>query len=46
MISLINAADCYISLHRSEGLGLGMLEAMSPGLPVIATSLRKLRICE
>lgn len=38
MISLINAADCYISLHRSEGLGLGMLEAMSLGLPVIATS--------
>jgi len=37
MISLINASDVYISLHRSEGLGLGMLEAMSLGLPVIAT---------
>lgn len=38
MISLINSSDCYISLHRSEGLGLGMLESMSLGLPVIATS--------
>lgn len=38
IISLINSSDCYISLHRSEGLGLGMLEAMSLGLPVIATS--------
>lgn len=38
MISLMNSSDCYISLHRSEGLGLGMLEAMSLGLPVIATS--------
>lgn len=37
MISLMNASDVYISLHRSEGLGLGMLEAMSLGLPVIAT---------
>jgi glycosyltransferase involved in cell wall biosynthesis len=36
-MSMINAADCYISLHRSEGLGLGMMEAMSMGKPVIAT---------
>jgi len=36
-MSMINAADCYVSLHRSEGLGLGMMEAMSMGKPVIAT---------
>jgi glycosyltransferase involved in cell wall biosynthesis len=36
-MSVINACDCYISLHRSEGLGLGMLEAMSMAKPVIAT---------
>jgi glycosyltransferase involved in cell wall biosynthesis len=38
MMSLINAADSYISLHRSEGLGLGMMEAMSMGKPVIGTA--------
>ena len=38
MMSLMNAADCYISLHRSEGLGLGMMEAMSMGKPVIGTA--------
>lgn len=37
-MSIINASDCYISLHRSEGLGLGMLEAMSMGKPVIGTN--------
>ncbi len=35
--SLINACDCYVSLHRSEGLGLTMAEAMALGKPVIAT---------
>lgn len=29
--------DCFVSLHRSEGLGLTMAEAMSHGKPVIAT---------
>jgi len=38
LMTLVNAADCYISLHRSEGLGLGMLEAMYLGKPVIATN--------
>jgi glycosyltransferase involved in cell wall biosynthesis len=33
----IAACDCYVSLHRSEGLGLTMAEAMSYGKPVIAT---------
>lgn len=37
MRELIGACDVYISLHRAEGLGLGMLEAMSMGKPVIAT---------
>lgn len=31
-------ADCYVSLHRSEGLGLTMAEAMALGKPVIATA--------
>jgi glycosyltransferase involved in cell wall biosynthesis len=36
-LSLIDACDAYISLHRSEGLGLTMAEAMLLGKPVIAT---------
>ena len=35
---LQNVCDAYISLHRSEGLGLGMAECMSQGKPVIATA--------
>ncbi len=34
---LMSACDVYLSLHRSEGLGLTMAEAMSMGKPVIAT---------
>ena len=34
---LTAACDCYVSLHRSEGFGLGMAEAMYLGKPVIAT---------
>ena len=37
MLQLFSTADCYVSLHRSEGLGLGMARAMSFGKPVIAT---------
>ena len=36
-IALMQASDCYISLHRSEGLGLTMAEAMLLGKPAIAT---------
>ena len=37
MSSLIDACDAYVSLHRAEGLGLTMAEAMLLGKPVIAT---------
>jgi len=36
--SLIENCDAYVSLHRSEGFGLTMAEAMSAGKPVIATA--------
>jgi glycosyltransferase involved in cell wall biosynthesis/2-polyprenyl-3-methyl-5-hydroxy-6-metoxy-1,4-benzoquinol methylase len=35
--ALVASCDCYVSLHRSEGLGLTMAEAMAAGKPVIAT---------
>lgn len=37
VLDLTGAMDVYLSLHRGEGLGLGMLEAMSLGVPVVAT---------
>ena len=37
MRGLIRSIDCYISLHRAEGLGLGLAEAMYLGKPTIAT---------
>jgi glycosyltransferase involved in cell wall biosynthesis len=37
LLALMAACDCYISLHCSEGLGLGMAETMLMGKPVIAT---------
>jgi glycosyltransferase involved in cell wall biosynthesis len=37
MRNLIRVCDCYVSLHRSEGFGRGMAEAMYLGKPVIAT---------
>lgn len=36
--SLLGSCDCYVSLHRSEGLGLTMAEAMGLRKPVIATA--------
>ncbi|AEG50353.1 glycosyl transferase group 1 [Sphingobium chlorophenolicum L-1] len=37
MAGLIEYADCFISLHRSEGFGRGMAEAMAFGRIVIGT---------
>ncbi len=34
---LISISDCYVSLHRSEGFGLTLAEAMYLEKPVIAT---------
>jgi len=36
--NLIRCSDCFVSLHRSEGLGRGPAEAMLLGKPVIATA--------
>lgn len=36
--ALLSHTDCFVSLHRSEGFGLTIAEAMSMGKPVIATS--------
>lgn len=36
--ALMNTCDCYVSLHRAEGFGLTMAEAMALGKPVIATA--------
>jgi glycosyltransferase involved in cell wall biosynthesis len=35
--ALMRACDCFVSLHRSEGFGLGPAEALALGKPVIAT---------
>lgn len=37
LYDLMNACDCYVSLHRSEGFGITMAEMMLLGKPVIAT---------
>jgi glycosyltransferase involved in cell wall biosynthesis len=37
-LALVAGADCFASLHRSEGLGLTMAEAMAAGTPVIASA--------
>ncbi|MBN1578873.1 MAG: glycosyltransferase family 4 protein [Chitinispirillaceae bacterium] len=37
ILSLYASCDCFVSLHRAEGLGLGAMESMSLGKPVIAT---------
>ncbi len=38
VLGLYASADVYVSLHRAEGLGLGLMEAMALGKPVIATA--------
>jgi len=37
MKNLVRCCDCFVSLHRSEGYGRGLAEAMFLGKPVIAT---------
>jgi glycosyltransferase involved in cell wall biosynthesis len=36
--NLVRCCDCFVSLHRSEGFGRGISEAMYLGKPVIATA--------
>jgi glycosyltransferase involved in cell wall biosynthesis len=36
--ALIGHCDCYVSLHRSEGFGLTLAEAMAQARPTIATA--------
>ncbi|MFO7625744.1 MAG: glycosyltransferase family 4 protein [Candidatus Fermentibacteraceae bacterium] len=36
-LTLTKSCDAYVSLHRAEGFGLGIAEAMAMGKPVIAT---------
>ncbi len=38
ILGLLAAADAFVSLHRSEGFGRGIAEAMLLGTPVIATA--------
>ncbi|MBV8914480.1 MAG: glycosyltransferase [Acetobacteraceae bacterium] len=36
--AMLAQCDCYVSLHRAEGFGLSLAEAMRLGKPVIATA--------
>lgn len=37
VFDLVNACDVYISLHRGEGFGMTVAEAMAMGKPVVST---------
>lgn len=37
LAGLTRECDCYVSLHRSEGFGLTLAEAVAAGVPVLAT---------
>lgn len=37
LLTLMAGADAYLSLHRAEGWGFGLIEAMALGVPVLAT---------
>jgi len=37
MMALMSSFDSFVSLHRSEGFGIGLAQAMYLGKPVIAT---------
>ena len=36
--NLMRCCDCFVSLHRSEGWGIGLITAMFLGKPVVATA--------
>ena len=36
--TLLAACDCLVSLHRAEGLGLDMIDALDLGTPLVATA--------
>lgn len=38
ILDLVASSDVYMSLHRGEGFGIGMLEAMAMGTPVVCTN--------
>lgn len=38
LLALYQCCDCFVSLHRAEGFGRGIAEALQLGLHVIATS--------
>jgi glycosyltransferase involved in cell wall biosynthesis len=38
IIGLMNVCDAFVSLHRSEGIGLSIAQSMLLGKPVIATN--------
>jgi glycosyltransferase involved in cell wall biosynthesis len=40
MNGLLTAMDSFVSLHRSEGFGFGLAEAMALGKPVVGTDYR------
>ncbi|HYD64565.1 glycosyltransferase family 4 protein [Azospirillum sp.] len=37
VLDLYRACDCFVSLHRAEGFGRGIVEAMMLGKPVVVT---------
>ena len=37
LLRLKKGCDAYVSLHKSEGWGFGMIEAMNLGVPVVCT---------
>jgi glycosyltransferase involved in cell wall biosynthesis len=37
LLGLLRSCDCYVSLHRTEGFGFTLAEAMALAKPVIAT---------
>ena len=42
--NLLHGSSAYISLHRAEGLGLNILEALAADIPVIATNYSGLSV--